>query len=150
MTTPHESPGPRPKLLMIDDDVRWSELVRTWLHGRYRVITSHTAHEGLARAFDERPDVILLDMRLPDVGGSSVSWILGHDDRLSSCAVIVVSGEVVPSTVQNRVSSTLLKPVSKAELDVAITRALGKPRTPDFAAAQPFPWDQAKAPSARR
>ncbi|MBI2877656.1 MAG: response regulator, partial [Candidatus Tectomicrobia bacterium] len=55
-----------PRILIVDDDPDTVESMRLILESRsYEVITAGTAEEGLQRARAERPDLILLDVMMP-------------------------------------------------------------------------------------
>lgn len=64
---------PTPLLLIIEDEPQMQRLLRTTLraHG-YQVVEVSTAREGLAQAAGRNPDVILLDLGLPDGDGLEV------------------------------------------------------------------------------
>jgi signal transduction histidine kinase len=69
------APAMRPptRVLVIDDEATARYLVRQFLAGQ-RIIMSEAAGgaEGLRRIRDERPDVVLLDLQMPEVGGFKV------------------------------------------------------------------------------
>ena len=59
-----------PLVLLVDDDERVRELVRVTLESEgYRVPRGGNAEEGLAALEEERPDLILLDVLMPQVDG---------------------------------------------------------------------------------
>lgn len=77
MTTPGQVPvglaGSAAKLLVIDDERAILRAVATGLRARgYEVITAETGQEGLSRAALDAPDVIILDLGLPDLDGVEV------------------------------------------------------------------------------
>ncbi|WP_434355135.1 sigma-54 dependent transcriptional regulator [Parasalinivibrio latis] len=60
-------PGKKPLLLIIDDEVALTRSLQIALRDPgYDVAVAHTAEDGLSRANSLRPEVILLDLRLPD------------------------------------------------------------------------------------
>ncbi|WP_425990259.1 response regulator [Brevundimonas sp. TWP2-3-2] len=65
--------SPSPSLLVIDDDpfIRQLALAVLSPHG-YRVTTASTGAGGLARLADRAPDLVLLDLGLPDISGLEV------------------------------------------------------------------------------
>src|SRR5580704_4813409 len=70
------APGPRrmANLLLIDDDpdLLPDQVAHVFPAPAHRVEVAHTGAEGLQRIADFRPDVILLDLRLPDQSGLDV------------------------------------------------------------------------------
>ncbi|WP_406565578.1 response regulator [Halomonas jincaotanensis] len=78
-----------PLILVIDDEPQIRRFLRISLVSqRFRVIEAATGAEGLKRAQDESPDLVLLDLGLPDMDGQTVlDAIRAH----SAVPVIVVS-----------------------------------------------------------
>jgi len=70
------------KVLVVDDDVRTVELVKLYLsRDGYRVLTAYDGLEALRLAREARPDLIVLDLMLPDIYGLEVCRILrGESD----------------------------------------------------------------------
>lgn len=67
------------RILAVDDAPENLEILRTRLqaHG-YEVITAANGEEGLARARDSEPDLVLLDIMMPKLDGISVLEIKGR------------------------------------------------------------------------
>lgn len=63
----------KPTVLVIDDELQIRRLLRVCLEANnYRVLEAATGQEGLAAAAQHRPDVVVLDLGLPDLDGVSV------------------------------------------------------------------------------
>ena len=63
-------PAGQPFVLIVDDDVDAAELLRDALEAAgYGAATAHDGAEGLALARIHRPDLILLDLMMPDISG---------------------------------------------------------------------------------
>ena len=61
------------KLLVVDDDSGVVEMLRDYFALRsFEVLTAGTAVEALQVAFQERPDIVILDLVLPDFSGEEV------------------------------------------------------------------------------
>ena len=61
------------KILIIDDDSGFSELTRTWLYDAgYEVFAAEDGIEGLRDLYINRPDLVLLDVNLPEIDGWEV------------------------------------------------------------------------------
>src|SRR3972149_1769357 len=62
------------KILIIDDDLDTLRLVGLMLQKQgYLISAASNGSQGLAKAFDERPDLILLDVMMPDMDGYEVT-----------------------------------------------------------------------------
>src|SRR5262245_48723020 len=63
----------RPSVLVIDDEPQIRRFLRAVLEASgYRLVEAATAQEGLAYAATRRPEVVLLDLGLPDLAGLEV------------------------------------------------------------------------------
>ena len=62
-------PDPTRRVLFIEDEPALRISYERYFAGRYRMAFAATGSEGLARLDDQRPDVLVLDMRLPDTDG---------------------------------------------------------------------------------
>ena len=63
----------RPTVLVIDDEVQIRRLLRVSLESNgYRVIEASTGQEGIIEAAQRKPDVVILDLGLPDLDGVAV------------------------------------------------------------------------------
>ncbi len=74
MTEGSATAGAEPTLLLIEDEPQVTRFLRATLpaHG-YRLVSAETGRAGLISASVERPDVILLDLGLPDIDGIEVT-----------------------------------------------------------------------------
>ena len=83
----------RPPMVLIANDQEWSarglESILT-PHG-YTVLRAHTGREALDIAGSVRPDVVILDERLPDIRGTSVCRLLREDPRVGAHTPIVLT-----------------------------------------------------------
>jgi DNA-binding response OmpR family regulator len=79
-------------LLIVEDDVDTSEMLRVYFEAQgYRVITAANGQDALEKGRHQLPDLILLDVRLPDVDGFEVGKRLQDDLRTSRLPVIFVT-----------------------------------------------------------
>ena len=68
------------KVLVVDDDVKTVELVRLYLdRDGYQVLTAYDGVEALRLARENYPDLIVLDLMLPDIDGLEVCRTLRHE-----------------------------------------------------------------------
>src|SRR5262249_28594373 len=96
--------GDRKRVLIIDDDETFRYLMRQIIGNepRYEVIEAGDGSEGLQRARDELPDVIVLDLQMPNVDGFTVLQELAADRRTSIIPVIVSTSLTVNAELKAR------------------------------------------------
>lgn len=89
-------------VLYIDDKPENIALVRRILARRpnTELVTATLGERGLELARERRPDLVLLDVELPDVGGVEVLRRLREDPATREIPVVVVSAEAAPATVE--------------------------------------------------
>ena len=115
-------------LLLIDDDpdLLPDQMRQVFPAPAHRVEIAPTGSEGLERARDGRPDVILLDLRLPDQSGLDVLKQLRQiDARIPVVLVTVVrSADSAIEAMRQGAYDYLLKPLDLQKLDRVIGEAL--------------------------
>jgi CheY-like chemotaxis protein len=79
------------KILIIDDDLDLSRGLRIWLHAYYDTYVANDAGAGLSMAFTEMPDVIILDIGLPDYDGYFLMKSFSEIPGLAGVPVIVLT-----------------------------------------------------------
>lgn len=87
------------RVLVVEDDPSVRGLLHTLLTGEgYEVATASDGLAGLVKASSAKPDLMLLDLMMPDLGGVRVLEELRADPALADVPVIVVTGklEAVP------------------------------------------------------
>lgn len=93
-----------------------------------QVIKSHGGVRAIDLIAEKKPDVVLLDIMMPDVSGLEVLRYMQRDPRLSHIQVIVVSAKGLPSDIQTGLdagaSFYLTKPVSFVDLKRALEKAV--------------------------
>ncbi len=81
-----------PKVLIIDDDPDFVEATRIVLESKpYEVIVSYDGDDGLRKAREESPDLIILDVIMPVKDGFSTAEQLKKDAGLKNIPVIVLT-----------------------------------------------------------
>ena len=114
-------------ILIIDDEVDiTTTLQRFFERARHDVISAHSSEEGLAAFRRVRPDLVLLDLHLPD--GSGMDILAQIKDE--NAAVIMITGhgdiELAVTAMQHGAENFLTKPVELTHLGAAADRALEK------------------------
>ena len=110
-------------ILMIDDDKDFSSLVQAHFTGKgYGVVLTYSGREGLQKAAAAKPDIIFLDITMPDMNGIEVLRELQSADETADIPVIIMSGKYVDQNMSQLFSQErnfkdfLPKPVSFAVL----------------------------------
>jgi two-component system, cell cycle response regulator DivK len=81
-----------PLVLIVDDNDRNRKLARDVLRmAGIRTLEAATATEGIAIASERLPDVILMDLRLPDLDGSGAARLLRADPRTARIPVVAMT-----------------------------------------------------------
>ena len=81
-----------PKILLIDDDVDFVEATKIVLESKpYEVIVAYDGDDGLRKAREENPDLIILDIIMPGKDGFSTAEYLKKDSKLSKIPVLVLT-----------------------------------------------------------
>jgi CheY-like chemotaxis protein len=80
------------KVLVADDEPLTAEMLALMLaFNGYEVVCAHDGAEALRRAREVRPDVILLDVIMPELDGDEVTRALRADPELGGCPVVLFS-----------------------------------------------------------
>lgn len=92
----------RHKVLCIDDDPVSLKLLERLLHTRGDIacLLASTATQGLAQACAERPELVFLDIDLPDMDGYALLQALRQHAELASTPVIAISAHAMPDEVE--------------------------------------------------
>jgi CheY-like chemotaxis protein len=81
-----------PKVLIIDDNVDHIRMTsRVLARKGYQVLTAADGETGLDVAISDRPDVILLDLGLPDVDGQTLVGWLRREPELQGVPIVAVT-----------------------------------------------------------
>ncbi len=108
------------KILIVDDEVMNIELLKAYLEGEYAVISAINGNEALKLVGEEKPDVILLDVMMPDINGYQVCEILKRDPETQFIPVIMVTAlsgrDDWIAGIEAGADEFLTKPVNKMEL----------------------------------
>lgn len=86
------SQTPPVRILIVDDDQASIELIANLFRGDYEVLFALTGEKGLALAASAAPDLILLDLMLPDIDGFGVCTRLKADPLTRAIPVLFITG----------------------------------------------------------
>ena len=92
-----------PTVLVVDDEQAARYVLRRWLTAvGCRVIEATGGHEGLARAAEEQPDVVFLDISMPDMIGTEVLARLKRDPATARIPIVIATSRHVDEAEQQR------------------------------------------------
>ena len=140
---------PRGKVLVVDDEPTIVEVVGRYLErAGYEVITADDGPHALAAAIEHRPDLIVLDLMLPEIGGMEVMRTLREqvdgvdgDSRVAAVILLTAKSEETDRLVGLRQGADdyIVKPFSPAELVARVESVLRRAApAPERTAAVPI------------
>jgi len=114
-------------ILIIDDDSSICETLDLYLTEEgYTVYVAQTGTEGLNRYVETSPDVVILDIRLPDIDGFTVLDDIREDNE-NAKVIMITAHHDMETTIRAMKCGAfdyIHKPVNVDELDIAIKKAL--------------------------
>lgn len=114
-------------ILVIDDDSSIRESLELYLSEEgYRVRTAETGTEGLNLFVEEPADVVILDIRLPDVDGFAILEDLLEEDEIVKVIMITAYHDMETTITAMKLGAFdyIHKPINIDQLDIAIKKAL--------------------------
>ena len=108
----------KPNVLVIDDELQIRRLLRVCLEANgYRVLEATTGQEGITQAAQSHPEIVLLDLGLPDMDGVAVLKRLREWSQVPVVVLSVREGEEDKvAALDNGADDYVTKPFSAAEL----------------------------------
>lgn len=117
----------KPKILLVDDDRIFVELLAQYLSENFEVVTATNGHEALRKAYSEQPKIVVLDVIMPGMDG----WdVIARLRELSTIPIITLTGKTAEADKLRAfglgVDDYVVKPCSFAELSARITAVLNR------------------------
>ena len=110
----------KPTILVVDDDAALVKLYSTALVARgYRVLTAQNGEEGMAKAEAEKPDLILLDVMMPEIHGLHVLDILKSTPGMEDTKIIMLTALSDENTKEKAVESGAFDYIVKSETSMS-------------------------------
>ena len=114
-------------VLVVEDEPDAAELFAEMMRvNGFRVVKMFSSTPAIATIIQEKPDVVILDVMMPDVSGLEVLRYMRRDPDLMDIPVIVVSAKSMPSDIrigmEAGASVYLTKPVGYLDLKQAVER----------------------------
>ena len=136
-----EAKSKKIKVLMIDDNRDLCQVIKDFLErtGRFEVPIFTEASSGISYAKAKKPDVILMDLMMPEMDGTQAAEELLEDDSTSEIPIIFITAAIKRAEVENNLGyihgrPIIAKPVMPGEIIKRIESVLGiKPGQPHAA-----------------
>jgi PAS domain S-box-containing protein len=114
----HLAPRPnkeRPTVLVIDDDRAATDLVQVILENEgYKVLKAYQGKEGVDLATRERPDLIILDLIMPETSGFNVAYQLKQIPATRAIPIIILTSMDIDSDTQEQLGAYVSSLMSKS------------------------------------
>ena len=119
------------KILIIDDDIDTLKLVGLMLERQgYQIAVASNGTIGLSKAASEQPDLILLDVMMPDMDGYQVTERLRSDPSLAHIPIVMFTAKTMVDDkvkgFESGVDDYLTKPTHPAELTAHVKAVLSR------------------------
>jgi two-component system, cell cycle response regulator DivK len=119
-------------ILIVEDNEKNMKLVRDVLQFKgYETIEAVTGTDGVRLAKERKPDLVLMDIQLPDIDGITALAQIRADGETRKIPVIAVSASVMPDDQQRIVASGfdayVTKPINVRNFIETVERFVGKP-----------------------
>jgi len=96
----------RQRILIVEDDRLSLVVLRQLLMAQgYEILHSLEGWDGINRARNEKPDLIVMDIKLPDISGLDATLLLKKDDQTRDIPIIAVTACVTPGDKANALKS---------------------------------------------
>jgi PAS domain S-box-containing protein len=106
--------GRSPKVLVIDDDKAAADLIEVILEPEgYQVVKSFDGRDGLRKAASDHPDIILLDLIMPEISGFNVAYQLRQQPETSAIPIIVLTSMEIDQQTREQMEGYALSMMSK-------------------------------------
>ena len=123
------------KVLIIDDEVDFCYFVKKNLmhDGMFDVIIATNGQDGIELAKNEEPDIILLDLFMPDMPGEDVAAVLKENAATADIPILFVtalaSNDDIVDNEENKIGNNYIlpKPIRTKKLIETIMNILSKP-----------------------
>ena len=118
------------KILIVDDSETMLQVVQMMLAKElYEVITARDGAEGVTRALETNPDLILMDVMMPKMTGFEALRALRNNDQTSAVPIVMVTTKAEAESIETGYASGcndyIVKPVDSVELIAKVRSLLG-------------------------
>jgi DNA-binding response OmpR family regulator len=116
-------------VIVVEDEADAAEMFAEMMRvNGFRVVKSFSSGPAINVIANEMPDIVILDVMMPDISGLEVLKYMRREPQLANIPVIVISAKSMPSDIKTGMdagaSVYLTKPVGFLELKQAVEKVL--------------------------
>ena len=120
-------------VIVVEDEPDAAELFAEMMRvSGYRVFKTYSSTPAISLIANEKPDVVILDIMMPDISGLEVLRFMRRDPQLKDTPVIVVSARSMPSDIREGLEAGatiyLTKPVGYLDLKKSVDQVMQAPQ----------------------
>jgi CheY-like chemotaxis protein len=124
------------RVLVVEDNALNLKLVRdVLLHAGFDVVEARSGEDGIARAREYQPDIILMDLQLPGIDGTEAMRTIKGSPIGSSIPIVALTAFAMSEdrerALRNGFDGYLIKPISVRDLARQVTEYLPERRADD-------------------
>ena len=124
--------SPKKKILVVDDETALQTVLFDTFSENFSVVAAHNGREGVSKAETFQPDLILMDVMMPDLNGYDAIKLLRANKTTQNIPVILMTAKGFDtSTIQMikseaNVAAFIAKPFRIAEIRATVSKVLEK------------------------
>lgn len=134
-----QAPNGKKKILLIDDEAKFGQMVKKNLEkeGPYEILLETQGSKALETIKTAKPDLIIMDVLMPEMRGPEIAYKLSQDDKLKKIPVVYLTATVEKGQTEAfgglidgmpfKLQPVLAKPVKTKDLIDLIEKNLPKP-----------------------
>ncbi len=118
------------KILIADDEIPIRLLIHSTLESdEYEIAEAENGPDTVEKCLEEKPDLLILDLMMPGIGGEEVCKKIQSDPRTKGISIIILTGRGRPSDNEAKTLNAdfyLTKPFSPLELLDCVSKILNR------------------------